>query len=402
MARVFYDRAMDAVIELEADEARAWTDAVGRYTDEVIAPLFARAEQVVAQPDCRRALDGLLALGVLNEGADAGLGLWDLPDSALGRRLSLLYLQIVARQSASLAWQMHLQAMARHLDRLAGVHDTSGRPLVLMQGQQGLGRDALVHALCGQALTPPQAAMLADNWCWPDAARPRLLNALSDWTALWLCTWHEEAGWRWHRLDRSELVCEPLPAGLGLDELALWSVQARTTAPADGVALTGVEAASAWTRLQAVQAAGLLAITQAGVWRAAGLAHEQAQLRRQGGQLIARHAAVQQLLSLARGSASEAAQDLARLGSPDTPWPALRELWRMRARHQQRLSMGASAALQVFGGMGYMKDTGLERLLRQTHHLRLLGGSPAELQLCVACWDTLCSTWLDAGQEQTA
>jgi len=45
-----------------------------------------------------------------------------------------------------------------------------------------------------------------------------------------------------------------------------------------------------------------------------------------------------------------------------------------------------------------MKDTGLEKLLRQTHHLRLLGGSPAELTQCVACWDTLCSPWPDALQ----
>lgn len=395
---------MDTVIELEADEAHAWTDAVARFTEEVIAPLFERPECITTPADCRRALDGLVDLGVLNNGPDAGLGLWDLPQSALGRRLSLNYLQVVAKTSAALAYQMHLQAMARHLDRLAGVHDAQGLPLVLMQGKLGLGREALVHLLTGQALAPDQAAMLADNWAWPDAGQARLLNALPDWTALWLCTWDVDGSWRWHRLDRQALGHTPMAPGFGLDELQIEAVHAlqgmSLTETAATPCLSGAAAASAWSTLQAVHAMGLLAITQAGVHRAGAMAFEQAHLRRQGAQLIARHAAVQQLLSLARSAASEAARDLQDLTRPDAPWPALRELWRLRARHQVRLSMGASAALQVFGGMGYMKDTGLERLLRQTHHLRLLGGSPAELALCVACWDTLCSPWPDALQEE--
>lgn len=391
---------MDTVIDLEADEARAWTDAVARFTDEAIAPLFARPECVASPADCRRALDGLLDLGVLNTGPDAGLGLWDMPASALGRRLSITYLQLVARTSAALAYQMHLQAMARYLDRLAGVHDEQGLPLVVMLGQQGLGREAVVHQLTGEPLMPDHAAMLADNWAWPDAARPRWLNALPDWTALWLPTWQEEGGWCWHRVDRRELDCRPMAKGLGLDELQIEAVHVRHGEALGTAMLRGEAAASAWRTLQAVQAMGLLAITQAGVQRAGAMASEQAHLRRQGGQLIARHAAVQQLLGTARGAACEAAGALQALTRPDAPWSGLHALWRLRAQHQVRLSIGASAALQVFGGMGYMKDTGMERLLRQTHHLRLLGGSPAELALCVACWDTLSPTWPDVGHEE--
>jgi hypothetical protein len=387
-----------STIELEADEARAWTDAVARYTAEVIAPLFARPEVVVGAADLRRMLDGLTELGVLNPGAEAGLGLWDLPDSALGRRLSLAHLQIVAETSAALAYQMHLQAMARHLDRLAGVQDEQGWPLVSLQGHQGLGREALAACLSGQdPLSADQVAILADTWCWPQAGSARLLQALPDWTALWCCTWSHEAGWRWHRLAREEVVLTPHAQTLGLDELQAVEVHARGAVPGSAVGLSGALAQQAWVQLQAVHAAGLLAITQAGVHRAGALAHGYAHMRRQGATLIARHAAVQQLLNLARSAVTETAQTLQDLHRPDAPWPALRELWRRRAALQVRLSQGASAALQVFGGMGYMKDTGMERLLRQTHHLRLLGGSPAELQACVACWDTLYRDW-PAGQ----
>ena len=61
--------------------------------------------------------------------------------------------------------------------------------------------------------------------------------------------------------------------------------------------------------------------------------------------------------------------------------------WRDRARCQVRLSEGASAALQVFGGMGYMRDNAMEKSLRDVNQLRLLGGSPPELRLCVAYAD---------------
>jgi alkylation response protein AidB-like acyl-CoA dehydrogenase len=40
----------------------------------------------------------------------------------------------------------------------------------------------------------------------------------------------------------------------------------------------------------------------------------------------------------------------------------------------------ASDALQVFGGSGYMRDTGVEKLLRDQNHLRVCWGSPPELR----------------------
>lgn len=380
---------MQAEVSLSEQDCQACTDAVARYAQEVLQPCWARPERTVPVAECRQALDGLVALGVM----DAELGLWAWPDAALGRRLSLTYLAQVGLVSGALALQMHTEALARHLDRLAGVDDAQGRPLVVLQGHQGLGHEAVAALCSGQALSDEHTAMLADNWGWPQADTPRPLHALPDWTALWCPTWTAAEGWVWHRLPREALHVSAPERGLGLDELPVWQVAAAQLVPAP--TLRGPVAGQAWAQFQALHALGLWAITQAGAQRAAAMAHEQAHLRRQGGAVIAQHAAVQQLLSLAQGTAREAALEVHQQAqAPNVLEPTgrgLRELWRARARHQRRLSEGVSAALQVFGGMGYMQDTGMERWLRQTHHLRLLGGSPTELQACVAWWDT----WAD-------
>lgn len=397
---------MQAEVRLSEQDCRACIEAVARCVQARVQPGWARPERTMPQAECRQALAHLEALGLL----DDTLGLWAWPEAPQGRQLSLACLAQVAGVSGALALQLHTEALARHLDRLAGLGEANGpdgapgRTLVVLQGHLGLGREAVAALCSGQALSDEHAAMLADNWAWPQADTPRPLHALPDWTALWCPTWTLAEGWVWHRLARAALQVTAQGRGLGLDELSVqqvWVAPGLAPGQAGATAtLRGPVASQAWGHLQALQALGLWAIAQAGAQRAAAMAHEQAHLRRQGGAMIAQHAAVQQLLSLAQGSAREAATDLQRQAhAPDVLMPAgLRELWRARARHQQRLSQGASAALQVFGGMGYMQDTGLERWLRQTHHLRLLGGSPAELQACVAWWDT----WADADLEACA
>jgi hypothetical protein len=382
---------MNDAVQLQDDDARAVGDAVERYARLELGPLFARPERAPGDAACRAAIAGLADLGVLSRGADGGWGIWDDDRAPLNRQVSLRNLQSVARQSAALAYQLHLQAMAGYLDRLAGADGTRDVCLAAVHGHLGLGREAFVRSVAGAPLTRDERAMLADNWRWPALSAPRWLHALPDWTALWVPTWSAEAGWTWRRLERASIDAQPHPHSHGLDELttqAIVAVRAEADAAATA-ALSGDVASNALRAVTAMDGAALLALSQAAAEVAWGKAHDYARTRYQGGRVIAGHAAVQQLLSRALGAAQEASAVLTRLGSADAGWPDLRSLWRDRARCQVSLSAGASAALQVFGGMGYMRDNALEKLLRAVNHLRLLGGSPAELTLCVAHWDTL-------------
>lgn len=339
----------------------------------------------------REMLTSLQHLGVLNLAAEPACGLWDDEQAPMQRRLSLETLQLLATESAGLALQVHQQALAAVLNRCVGaVPDEDEVSLPLLGGAQGMGREALVRAVTGHPLSGEHTACLADNWCWPSEASPRLIHALPDWRQLWLPVWRPDQGWQWHRLSR-EQVCEKLlPHSHGLDELSTYALWVEPAVSGAAVPLiSGAEAAARWLRLQAMHTVGLQAISQGAVARAWKLAREQALLRRQGGVHIMEHAAVRLLLGTAHDAVQESAQVLQHIGQSGCVWPDLCNRWRARARCQSSLSAGASAALQVFGGMGYMRDNGMEKRLRDVSHLRQLGGSPAELRLCVAEWDRL-------------
>lgn len=373
----------DDTTRLDEAEARAWLQAVQRYAVERIAPQVQRPELPLPADTARTLIDGLADIGVLNHGDAPAAGLWDDDEDPAQRGLSLDVLRTVAAHNAGLAMQLHLQALGARLQREAGL-PAGQSTLVSLQGRHGLGRGAVWPACEGQPLTPEQALLMSDNWACPTQATPRYLHALPDWHALWLPVWQPSQGWCWHRLSRAELQVSLLPHSHGLDELSTQAIACPS--PAAPV-IEGEQATRWWTRLQALHSLGLQAISEAVVHRAWHQALDHARLRRQGGQTILGHVAVQQLLQQAHEAVQASAQALASAVHPRAPWPDLPSRWRDRARCQVALAQGASAALQVFGGQGYMRDSGLEKAVRDVNHLRLLGGSPSELRTCVAAWE---------------
>ncbi len=368
------------------DDLLAWQDAVDRYARQELAPLCAQSEHPMPQAEVRRVVQGLAELGVLNLSDEPAMGLWDDPSDPLQRRLALHVLQTLAACAAGVAYQVHGQALAARLDRWAGLQP-EGQTLVSLQGWLGLGRDAVVPIIQGRAPSMGQQALLADNWAWPTLAHPRLLHALPDWQAQWMPVWQADTGWQWWRVPRAACLVRPCPDSHGLDELLtqqVWIEHDATVARSDWPSLQGPAAHQAWMSLQTLHTMGLQAMSQAVVRQAGLRAQEQAHLRRQGGHTIVRHVAVQQLLSQCHSAVHESDGVLRTWGAAQSDWSDLLTCWRDRARCQVRLCEGASAALQVFGGMGYMRDNAMEKALRDVNQLRLLGGSPAELRLCVA------------------
>lgn len=223
---------------------------------------------------------------------------------------------------------------------------------------------------------------MADNWAWPDPEHPRYLYALRDWAWVWVPVWSRDQGWTWCQVSRYQCEAQVLPRAHGLDELTLFAVSVRAehveAASQQGAVIRGPAAREAWVHVQAMHAMGLLAMGAGALTTAWHRARDFAEMRHQGGQIIIGHAAVQALLAEASGAIHEAEQALRNAVSPVAQWPDLRQRWTDRLRHQANLWTGASAAMQVFGGMGYMQDNGMEKTLRDLNVLRLMGGAPAE------------------------
>lgn len=376
---------MDCVSEftLNEEDLAALLETMQRFGARTLAAATARPEQPMSAATQRDLLCQLQELGVLNHGPEPACAIWDDPLDPQQRRFALESLQLLARYSPAFAWQVHLQAQANLLNRLHGC--SGGDDVVCFDGRLSMGQQALVRELAGQSLDSDQMAQLADCWQTPTTATERLLHALPDWDAVWLPRWEPTMGLHWLRLPRAEVDLQLQPAGHGFDELP-----PQLLALHDGKApalVTDKHMRESLILLLALHGMGLLAIACGTVQAAQARAAEFARMRRQGGLPIVKHPAVQQLLASASHATWLGEASLQRLWRQTPDLSLLVEVWRARAQLHPLLCQAASSALQVFGGMGYMRDTGAEKALRDCNQARLLAGSPTELTLACAEWE---------------
>jgi alkylation response protein AidB-like acyl-CoA dehydrogenase len=158
--------------------------------------------------------------------------------------------------------------------------------------------------------------------------------------------------------DAAGLMCRELD-----DQLGLRGAKAATLTFHD-VPATRVGGAEQAERASVLLHAGIGAIARGAAQRASELAHEYAENRYQGGGPIIIHGAVRDML---------ARIDERRLGmAPPEAGPL--ELPQALAR---KIALSDAAvestidAVQVFGGMGYMHETGVEKLMRDAKYCQL-------------------------------
>lgn len=359
-------------------------DTVQRFATRALADATVRPDVPLAQAVARDLLNQLGNMGVLQAGAEPAGGLWDDPQDPLQRVFAVETLRCLAAVAPGFAYQVHLQGLAHGLNRQ--YQREPGDCVVCLDGRVGIGRQALVQALAGQTLASEQVAQSADCWAPPTAVAPRFLHALPDWQAVWMPVWQPEQGFQWLRFERAAVDVQLHANGHGLDGLSLQALGLR--APPDGASAGDAAASRRHTiGLMALHGLGLLAMATGTAQRAVALATDYSRIRKQGGQAIADHAAVGQLLAHGSNAVWLAQGCLQRLCRLEPDLPMLVDVWRARAQLHPLLCTAASHAMQVFGGVGYMRDNGVERLLRDCNQLRLLGGSPAELTLCCAQWE---------------
>jgi acyl-CoA dehydrogenase len=328
---------------------------------------------------------GLLSAHSLSDGgSQPACGLWDAPELPAMQRLSVQALALWGQVSPAAAFALHTDALAARLARLHGLEPAAGAVLTL-EGRWGLGRAALARTLSGQPLVPDQAAWLADVWALPGQS-PRLLCSAPDWASMWWLQWREADGWQWCHAPRAGLAVQQRPHAHGLDALAMQHVgqpQAGTT-PSGAPWPSQCHHASLASVVEALYlyGLGLLAISTGAAQAALARAQAYALQRQQGGHRIDAHGAVQLLLAGAQQAVWLARSALQTLQSQAPGLDALAGLWQARAHLQGALSQAGSDALQVLGGIGYVREAGAEQSLRDLGTLRQLGGSPPELSLC--------------------
>lgn len=331
---------------------------VDRFTRRVLEPVVARPEAPMGRATFEGALREADALGLLSSMEPSGLGPWEELDQGESPQRTLRVLRRLSAVNTGFAFAVHQRALARAVGRRTGWEADAIAP----EGSTRLGRVSFARWFAGK-LDDDDRDVLSDVY---GASATRVLpfegNSLITPVfvggELWI---------QWH--DSLRVDARP---GHGLDELPTAIVTPSSSPRAE----TGLDLAPIFAAHQLA----LLAMSLGAVERAHGLARRFSAQRRQGGDTIDRHPAVLALLGKTRAAIDTVDAQLASFGALD-----LRALFRAVAfRAESPLCDAAHAALQVFGGLGYMRDTGLEKVSRDVNCLRAMAGAPPELALIAA------------------
>ncbi|MBW2159726.1 MAG: hypothetical protein JRH14_07130 [Deltaproteobacteria bacterium] len=372
---------------LSKEDLRTALSEVRRFARGVVSARIEGPEHPLPRPTLERLLSEATEAGFVPDATEEATGLWVDLDDPMGPTLSARTIETLAAVNPGIAWTCHVRAMpvwlARRLNKPEALEEKES--VVPLQGYHGLGRVALPRYLAGAQLEGDDRAMLRD---WLSPAQPgarRVVHAPAGFKAV-LSPYFDGEAVRWIRQPIDAL--DPLPAGptLGLDEVdavALASSDAGTPLGPDDPE----EARKIFAEALVIQSLALVAVGIGCLRHAHDLAREQARSRVQGGQRIEHHPAVQSLIGSADTALLATDALLGRMAEGPLRGNRIGDVFAARAEAHPLLCRGATDALQVFGGSGYMQDVGMEKALRDSQQLRLMGGTPGELERFVSEWD---------------
>ena len=372
---------------LNEEDVQTALGEVRRFARGAVSSNVERPEHPLPRHSMEALVSEAIEAGFIPDASDEPTGLWVDLDDPLGPTLSARTIETLASVNPGIAWACHVRAMpvwlARRLNRPEALDERE--TVVPLHGCYGLGRAALPRYLAGTELGVDDQAMLKD-WLMPaqkDARR--VVHAPAGFDGV-LSPYFDGEAVRWIRQPIGAL--DPLPVGptLGLDE-----VDAVALASSDAGTPLGPEnpeeARNVFAEALAIQSLALVAVGLGCLRHARDLAREQAKARKQGGRSIAHHPAVQSLIGSADSAVAVVDALLDRMSDGPLRGSRVGEVFAIRAEAHPLLCRGATDALQVFGGSGYMQDVGMEKALRDSQQLRLMGGTPGDLTRFVAEWE---------------
>lgn len=374
---------------LKRDEIEVLIGEVDRFARRSIAPLATQPEIPLNPAQLGQLADQATSSGLLNPSAEAGMGLWENLADASGLSFTIEALVRLAESDAVVAWHFHQLAIGRWLALRLELPELleHGPVYASTQGHYGLGRTALPRYLAGAQLTSGDRALLQDTFAPTSTEARFVLHALPDWRWLLAPNFDGEQI-KWRALAPGDITCEHRTNSHGLDGMPCltWRITTPGGRYAQLDAMTSRNVLGEGLQLDNL---ANMAITLGTVKASYRLARDYATIRRQGGRTIDRHPAVQQMLA-EMSNAIETGSALLQFLTQSPPALARTgQILAARCSLQPQMSRAATAAMQVMGGIGYMRDVGVERRLRDVNQLRLMNGTPTELKLFVAEWERL-------------
>lgn len=370
-------------MSISLDDTQAFLDAVASFSQERIAALTLHPEHPIASNELKELSTEALNLGLLPQVESEGFALWEHTESQGAMAFNIGFLEIIAETNAALAFAWHRQALAVKLLRASGCNRQLTNPLevaFLSTGRFGIGRSSLGRYLTAPEEAPVEtedAVLLQD---WLTSEQPSVLIAHNEWKILVWPVW-ENNNIRWQWVEREELNVTLERRQHGFDELSAFKVSGNNE---NRSCLELSQPLKELTKqLLKQDIIGLLAIGAGSLKRAAKQTFEYTSMRKQSGVTIQSHPAVQQMLADIDGAILQSKNTLQQFSRSLTTI-SLREVLHARMQLQPLLCHAANQAMQAHGGVGYMQDVGVEKVLRDQNMLRMLAGGLLEIPLLLS------------------
>jgi hypothetical protein len=372
---------------LSDDDLRLLLAEVQRFCHKSLQPLMARPERTIDAAQLTRLTNLATDFGLLSCGAEAGAGLWEDTGGSGWVRFSSTALRHLAQANAGVAFHFHQLALGRYVCRRLGL-DGGLRSVVCLQGCFGLARCSLARLLRPKPLAAEDREMLHDYFVTRGAPEPKplLFQAADDWQQLLIPGWDEQQRFGWSHFAREDLHVAPMPNSHGLNETLTWQWQPTEILPRH-IAADSVAALAVYAEAFQLNAQALVAIAWGATRQGYEKAREYAALRRQGGTPIRHHAAVRQMLARTASVLRTVGLLCNQLAYLPVARDSLGAVLAVRAEAHNLLCEAANESLQTLGGAGYTCEAGLEKIVRDCNHLRLLCGTPVELRMFLSEWE---------------
>ena len=374
--------------ELAEDDIPLMLREIQRFCRKSIQPLVERPEKIIEAEQLAQLTGQAREIGLINPSVEPGTGLWENPECDAWVRLSSTALRCIGHTNAGIAFHFHQLALGRYASCCLGI-DGDQQSVVCVQGAYGLARCSLARLLKRTRLGEEDWNLLQDYFVTlgrREENLPQLFQAGDRWGLLLVPCLNECREFGWAAFAREDLKAAPVPHSHGLDEIFTWQWQPRDESPRHWIA--GPDKGLAlYGKVLNLTAQALVAIALGALTSGYEKAAEYAVLRKQGGKPINQHAAVRQMLARCASTVRTVEllrEQLSRLAVTSSN---LGTVFAVRAQVHNLLATAANDALQTLGGSGYTREAGLEKIVRDGNHLRLLCGTPDELLMFVSQWE---------------
>lgn len=364
---------------LTSEDLQIFLEEIARYAQQHVVPATTPYEHPMDAQTMARLLGEIESMGVVPQVEDEAIGLWaDTGDSST-TSLGLGLLRTLGRANAALALTIHRKSLSNWLIRQTSLPAGKGEVALTVTGHFGLARGSLGRWLQGSACLADEDTQLLEDWL-DRRGHETVVCSLPDLQQVLWPIWRSGTiQWQLVEIDQLDSCIQ---VAHGLDELAVRMLSASIAGVGVHTDMPADQARKLYASMLKMEFLGLTAIGLGVLERSSELAVEFSGIRSQGGKLIKEHPAVQIMLSEISTTTRQVERLLNSFQS-SVEAISLEEAASLRVSSSDALVHACHQVIQIHGGIGYMRDAGPEKYVREQNMLRLMSGGVLDLPLFI-------------------